>query len=108
MFGSLRTFISKLVDDSGSPNQFQHEARLATAALLIRVATVDSEITKVKRTRLHDVLKLGFGLDDVTTVQLIDDAVTAGTRSATISISVSHLAKSMKRSMMKAAAESFR
>jgi uncharacterized tellurite resistance protein B-like protein len=77
MFGSLRTFISKLVEDSGSPNQFQHKARLATASLLIRVATVDSEMTEVKRTRLHDVLKSGFGLDDVTTVQLIDHAVTA-------------------------------
>jgi uncharacterized tellurite resistance protein B-like protein len=49
--GSLKTFISGLVEDSGPRNQFEDKARLATAALLIRVATVDSEMSAVKRIR---------------------------------------------------------
>jgi uncharacterized tellurite resistance protein B-like protein len=45
--------------------------------LLIRVATVDSEMSQARRGRLHAVLKSSFGLDDLTTFQLIDDAAAA-------------------------------
>jgi uncharacterized tellurite resistance protein B-like protein len=78
MFGSLKSFISNLVEDARLGNQFEDkDCRLATAALLIRVATVDSEMSEARRRKLHAVLKSGFGLDDLTTVQLIDDAAAA-------------------------------
>ena len=78
MFGSLKTFISNFVEDARPRNNFGNEdCRLATAALLIRVATVDREMSEARRGKLHTVLKSGFGLDDLTTVQLIDDAVAA-------------------------------
>jgi uncharacterized tellurite resistance protein B-like protein len=77
MLGSIRTFISSLVEDSGSRNQFENKARLAAAALLVRVATVDSEMSEAKRERLHGILKSGFGLDDHAAAQLIDDAIAA-------------------------------
>lgn len=78
MFGSLKTFFSNLIEDARLRNQFENkDCRLATAALLIRVATVDSEMSEARRGKLHAVLKLGFGLDDLATVQLIDDAAAA-------------------------------
>jgi uncharacterized tellurite resistance protein B-like protein len=45
-----------------------HKARLATAALLIRVATVDSEMSEAKLKRLHGILKSRFGLDELATL----------------------------------------
>ena len=78
MFGALKTFISRLVEDARRVNQFDsNDCRLATAALLIRVATVDSEMSEARRGKLHAVLKSGFELDDLTTVQLIADAAAA-------------------------------
>ena len=81
MFGLLKTFISNLVEDARPRNKFENEdCRLAAAALLIRVATVEREMAETRRGKLHAVLKSGFDLDDLTTVQLIDDAVAADCR----------------------------
>jgi uncharacterized tellurite resistance protein B-like protein len=78
MFGSLKSFISSLVDDERARNGSPREGgRLATAALLIRVATIDSDMSAAKRNRLHAVLKSAFGLDDAATMRLIDDAAAA-------------------------------
>src|SRR3954463_3849331 len=78
MFESLRTLISSLADDAGRPDQFATKnCRLATAALLIRVATIDGEMSKAKLAKIHAVLKSGFELDDLTTARLIDDAAAA-------------------------------
>jgi uncharacterized tellurite resistance protein B-like protein len=78
MFGSLKTLISSLAADAGQPDQFETgKCRLATAALLIRVATVDGEMSKAKRAKLHAVLKSSFDLEDLTTARLIDDAAAA-------------------------------
>jgi uncharacterized tellurite resistance protein B-like protein len=75
--GSIKTFISTLAQGAGSPNQSEDKVRLATAALLIRVATADSEMSDVRRKRLHRILKTNFGLDDLSTDQLIKDAFAA-------------------------------
>lgn len=77
MFGSLKNFIASLVEDARLQKFEDKDCRLATAALLTRVATVDSEMSAVRRERLHAVLKSCFGLDDLTTVQLIRDAAAA-------------------------------
>ena len=78
MFGSLKTFVSSLVEDARLQNRSENkDCWLATAALLIRVATVDSEMSEARRGKLHAVLKSSFGLDDRTTAQLIDDAAAA-------------------------------
>jgi uncharacterized tellurite resistance protein B-like protein len=75
--GSVKTFISALAQGSRSPNQLEIKARLATAALLVRVATADSEMSDVRRKRLHRILKANFALDDLSTDQLIKDALAA-------------------------------
>ena len=78
MFGSLKTFIASLVNDAGLENRFENkDCWVATAALLIRVASVDGELSEAKRGKLHAVLKSNLGLDDLTSLQLVDDAVTA-------------------------------
>jgi len=78
MLGSLKTFISSLVENARLPNKFENKhCQLATAALLIRVATVDSEMSESRRRKLYGILKSSFELDDLTTIQLIDDAAAA-------------------------------
>jgi uncharacterized tellurite resistance protein B-like protein len=78
MLRSLKIFVSGLAEDAGLKGRAESkDCRLATAALLIRVATVEREMSQARRGRLHAVLKSSFGLDDVTTVRLIDDAAAA-------------------------------
>jgi uncharacterized tellurite resistance protein B-like protein len=77
MFGSLKNLISNLVEDARLQKFEGADCRLATAALLTRVATVDSEMSEARREKFHAVLKSCFGLDDLTTVQLINDAAAA-------------------------------
>jgi len=75
MFKSIKTFISSLVEDEGFRNRTEsNKCQLATAALLTRVATVHSEMSQARRAKLHAVLKLHFGLDDLTTAKLIQDS----------------------------------
>ena len=74
MFGSLKNFITSRT----GPQKFDDkDRRLATAALLTRVATVDGEMSEVRREKLQAVLKSCFDLDDLTTAQLIRDAAAA-------------------------------
>ena len=75
MFGSLKTFISGFVEDTAQAKYRDKAHRLATAALLVRVATIDSDMSAARLGKLHAVLKSHFALDDVVTAQLIDDAV---------------------------------
>ena len=82
MFGSLKSLIAGLALDPRQADQFETgKSRLATAALLVRVATADGDMSEAKRAKLHAVLKSGFRLDDPTTARLIVDA-TAADRSA--------------------------
>ena len=74
MFGLLKNLISSLVEDARLRKFEGTDCRLATAALLTRVATVDREMSEARRQKLHAVLKSCFGLDDPTTAQLIRDA----------------------------------
>src|ERR1700730_16613776 len=68
MFGSLKTFISSLIEDARLQNRSENkDCWLATAALLIRVATVDSEMSEARRGKLHADITTRFGLDDRTT-----------------------------------------
>jgi uncharacterized tellurite resistance protein B-like protein len=78
MFGWLKSFVSSLLGDARL-QKFEDDTncRLATAALLTRVATVNSEMSKARRRKLYAVLKSCFELDDLTTVQLIHDAAAA-------------------------------
>ena len=77
MFGWLKSFVSSLLGDARLQKFEDTDCRLATAALLTRVVTVNSEMSKARRKKLHAVLKSCFGIDNLTTVQLIHDAAAA-------------------------------
>jgi uncharacterized tellurite resistance protein B-like protein len=73
--GSFKTFIDNSREDSVARGQLEVKTRLATAALLVRVATVDSDdMSEVRAKELHRILRSRFRLDDSSTAQLIEDA----------------------------------
>jgi len=75
MFGSLKNFFMSV---AGDPRESENkDCQLATAALLTRVATVDSEMSDARREKLRALLKSHFGLDDLGVAQLIRGAVEA-------------------------------
>ena len=77
MLASLRNFIANLVEDTRLQKFEERDCRLATAALLTRVATVNSEMSEARREKLYAVLKSCFGLEDPATAQLMHDAAEA-------------------------------
>jgi uncharacterized tellurite resistance protein B-like protein len=81
MFGSLKTLISSLVHNARLKERVENDCLLAIAALLIRVATVDREMSEARREKIRSVLTLTFELDDFSAAQLLDDA-DAANRSA--------------------------
>jgi uncharacterized tellurite resistance protein B-like protein len=70
-----------LADLAGGTKQQAHFAdddyRLAAAALLIHVTTVDGDMSTVERDQLRTVLKRRFALDDAATTELIEAAIAA-------------------------------
>jgi uncharacterized tellurite resistance protein B-like protein len=78
MLESLRNFLSDLSGGGKQQEAFaEDDFRLAAAALLVHVCTVDGDISPAERTRLHDVLKHRFDLDEAGTARLIDAAIAA-------------------------------
>ena len=78
MLESLRNFLSDLSGGDKRQEGFaEDDYRLAAAALLVHVCTVDGDISPSERTRLHDVLKHRFDLDEAGTARLIDAAIAA-------------------------------
>jgi uncharacterized tellurite resistance protein B-like protein len=75
--GSFKSFISNCSGDSVARNQMETKTRLATAALLVRVATVDSDMSDVRAKELRRILRSRFRLDDSSATQLIEDAYAA-------------------------------
>ena len=80
--GSFKTFISNSREDSVARNQMETKTRLAIAALLVRVATIDSDMSEVRAKELHRILKSRFRLDDSSATQLIEDACASADRYA--------------------------
>lgn len=78
MFDDLKSFFAALTDGSKHPARFEaDDYRLAAAALMVHVATLDSNLSDAERDKLHAVLKSRFALDDDDTDALIDAAVAA-------------------------------
>jgi uncharacterized tellurite resistance protein B-like protein len=75
MFGAVKNLLSNLTGNAGPRSQANdHDLRLATAALLTRVATVDREMSEARREALHTVLQSKFRLDDHATGRLLEEA----------------------------------
>jgi uncharacterized tellurite resistance protein B-like protein len=76
---SLKSLISNCAAEQ-APLSKEEKARLATAALLIRVATAATDMSERKQKGLHAVLRSGFELDDAAAAQLIVDGQAAEQR----------------------------
>jgi len=77
MLKSLRNFIASLAGSARPQTSENRNCRLAIAALLTRVATVDSDMSQARREKLRALLQSYFGLDDPAVGQLIRDAAEA-------------------------------
>jgi uncharacterized tellurite resistance protein B-like protein len=78
MLEPLKQFLADLAGGTKQQAHFaEDDYRLAAAALLIHVTTVDGDMSAVERDKLHAVLKHRFALDDAATAELIDAAIAA-------------------------------
>jgi uncharacterized tellurite resistance protein B-like protein len=69
---SLKTLITNCTAEQVSQSK-EEKAKLAAAALLIRVATADSDMSERRRRGLHTIVRSGFGLDDTAAARLIEE-----------------------------------
>ena len=76
MFGWAKNLLSHLAGDAGPRAKVNdYDRRLATAALLTRIATVNRELSEVRRETLHAILRSKFTLDDHSTRSLLEEAI---------------------------------
>lgn len=96
MLDTLKNFVAELT--RGAPQQARfgdNDYRLAAAALLIHASTIDGEVSKPERDKLHAVLKSHFGLDDDATAELID----MGTLAEHEAVDLYHFTSQLNRSL---------
>ena len=78
MFGSFRKLMADLVDGDRAPHEYgEDDFRLAAATLLVHTATIDGSMAEAESTRLHEILKQRFSLDDASTDELVAEATEA-------------------------------
>jgi len=78
MLKEIKTFLAELTGETKQQSHFaENDYRLAAAALLVHVATLDGNLSVEARAKLHAVLKGPFNLDDAATEELIDAAIAA-------------------------------
>jgi len=94
MLAALKALFAAPLGDSKRTDCFSDaDLRLAAAALLVRVATVESEKLVNKRATLHAVIKRRFRLDDVTAARLIEQATEADHRAVDLYNFTSRIAR---------------
>jgi len=76
MLDGLRQFIADVISPTAHQDREFDDTgyRLAAAALLIHVISLDGEPTEIERRKLHGLLESNFGLDPGTADQLIASA----------------------------------
>jgi uncharacterized tellurite resistance protein B-like protein len=75
MLATLKTFIDELTGDAPSKRQFEAaDYRLAAAALLVHLASIDGEFDEGERAYLQRTVETRFGLDPAAAGELIDAA----------------------------------
>jgi uncharacterized tellurite resistance protein B-like protein len=77
MLEKLRTFISDMVAPGAQPRRSfdDNDYRLAAAALLIHLISLDGEPSALEKRKLHTLLEYRFDLDPGTADALIRDAM---------------------------------
>lgn len=78
MLQILKDFLNEVgIGDKPAARFDDSDYRLAAAALLIHVMTIDGKETGAEISKLHDLLKRQFDLDDAATEELIEAASAA-------------------------------
>lgn len=75
MLDAIKKFFADLTGDEA--RFADNDYRLAAAALLIHVSSVDGVTSEVERDKLHGLIKARFALDDADANELIEAAVAA-------------------------------
>lgn len=72
MLADLRQFLAELTGGAKPQDTFaDNDYRRAAAALLVHIATLDGDLTPVKRDKLHAILEAQFALDPAAADALI-------------------------------------
>jgi uncharacterized tellurite resistance protein B-like protein len=72
MLEDIKRFFADLIDGGKAQEHFaENDYRVAVAALLVHVATLDGELSHNERQRLCEILQARFALDDALTDELI-------------------------------------
>jgi uncharacterized tellurite resistance protein B-like protein len=77
MLKEIKSFFADLTGGKEAAHFQENDYRLAAAALLVHVATLEGALAPASRAKLHALLKSRFELSDDLTEELIDVAVTA-------------------------------
>lgn len=75
MFGSIKAFFLGFTEAANQlSDSVQRDRLVAVTALLIRVATVDHEMSAARRSKLRAILSSCYGLDENSAARLIVEA----------------------------------
>ena len=77
MFADIKHFFADLTGGKEVAHFEDNDYRLAAAALLVHVATLEGQLSQASRTKLNALLKSRFELTDTLTEELIGAAVAA-------------------------------
>jgi uncharacterized tellurite resistance protein B-like protein len=77
MLKEIKSFFADLTGGKEVAHFEDNDYRLAAAALLVHVATLEGELSVAARQKLHALLQSRFELNDALTNELIDVAVAA-------------------------------
>ena len=78
MLTEIKKLFAELQSGGKRPGHFdQDDCRVAAAALMVHVATLEHDLTGAARGRLRALLKARFSLSDALTAELIEAAVAA-------------------------------
>ncbi len=77
MLDDIKQFVAELIGGKAQEHFDDNDYRVAAAALLVHVATLDGGLSETQRARLREILKTNFALDDARTERLIAAAEAA-------------------------------
>ena len=63
-------FLKRLLDEDGPSAEPEHDAQLAMAALLVKVARADWDYSEVEKARIDAILQRRYGLADASALRL--------------------------------------
>jgi len=77
MLKEIKDFFAELIGGKAAAQFDDNDYRLAAAALLVHVATLDRQLSQAARDKLHALIRARFALDDGAAEELIEAAVAA-------------------------------